>query len=277
MGRDLARTGTYKDVREISQQMRILVDTARRNGYSDDEIMQELPDLYGAGSGGSSCQPTGLHLQSALQQQDVPWSPVVGACPQFLDIFLAWLMAGSCSYNKFGMVGSTSLNTNILTLPDPQFQFDVGPAAAALGVFFPEEWSAEAAYSGIHRVKIAIQVRVLQGGLDPNDLANDLFNTFAFNIIQRGTNTPFVVAFDFGEASDARDSVFVPSAGGYFMAADAPFVPWAFKPELQGFSFEGEAPGIVGTDVYAVQVRLRAYFKRLWQKIPGLPALPRQR
>lgn len=205
----------------------------------------------------------GQKLQDALQQQAVPWDPRLGACPVDLDRFLCWLMRSTCSFNKFGKVGSTPLVTNLLTLPDPDFGFNIGPFRAALGVFFPPEWSAEGAYHGIFRVKIAIDVIILAGALNANDVSDALFEALTFRIIQTGTEDPFTVALNFGEPSDARDSQLVPAAGGYFLPEGMEFVPWFANPAQQGYDFQGVAPGTIGVDSYTVQCRIRSYWKEI--------------
>ncbi len=205
----------------------------------------------------------GQKLQDALQQQGIPWGPKLGACPADLARWLCWLMKSTCSYNKFGKVGSTPLTTNLLALPDPDFGFNIGPFQAALGIFFPPEWSGEGAFHGIYRVKISIDVNVTLGALDPNDIAEALFENLTFRIIQTGTEDPFQVALNFGEPSDARDSALVPSAGGYWLPEGMEFVPFALNPAQQGYDFQGQAPGVIGTDAFTVQCRIRSYWKEI--------------
>ena len=249
----------------IATAIRQVVNQGRQSGLSDGQIANGLQEHCGDlfGPNGSCNIVTGQKLQDALQQQAVPWLPKTDSCPIDLDRFIAWLMRSSCSYNTFGKVASAPLITNTIDLPDPVFGYNISPFAQSLGVFFPNVWSGEGFYHGIYRVKISFEVRIQQSQFTAAEIINSLFESFTFRIIQLGSDDPFTVALNFGEPADARESVFVPSAGGYFLPEGGEFVPWVFQPDIQGYDLTGVAPGEDPTDQYSITARIRTYWREI--------------
>lgn len=186
-----------------------------------------------------------------------PW-----ACPNEYEKLICWWLRGLCSWNKFGKLGHVKLETNLLTLPDADEGFDVGPNLFpnTLGVFAPRDWVAEAVFRGLYRVKVSFQVNVLEGDLQAADIERNLFDTFEFRLLQVGSQDNFHTALNFGDAQDAERSTDTPSQGGFWLCRGEEFV-FGLYPEMYSFDFEGQAPGVVGTDSYTLQARIGCYFK----------------
>jgi len=244
---------------EIGRMMRALDNAAKQNGYSTPEIMQEYcgvcPPQMGAGPYSGAIQST----------RYVPWAPSAGDCPTDVGRLLCWMYKGLCSFNKFGTVSSVALRSNQISLPDPDFDFNIGPEgdAVSLGVFFPRDWVSEAVFHGIYRLKVSFTVSVTQGNLTVEDVRRSLFDDLDFRILQVGTEDNFLVAINIGEAQDAERSTDSPALGGYYLPEGNEFVPFALAPEVFSFDFRGIGPGVVGTDAYNVTTSIRTYWKKV--------------
>lgn len=192
----------------------------------------------------------------------VPWQPELGACPTNLSRLLCWMYKGLCSFNRLGFIGSVRLTTNQITLPDPVNGFAIGPegAATSLGVFFPRDWVAEAAFKGIQRLKVAFTVTVSAGALTPADIQRALFDDLDFRVLQVGSETNLDVALNIGDANDAERSELAPRAGGYYLAEGREFIPFVFAPEVFAFDFRGQGPGTVLVDEYTLSGAIRTWW-----------------
>jgi len=196
----------------------------------------------------------------------IPWQPDLGSCPTNLSRLLCWMYKGLCSFNKFGHIASVRLNTNTITLPDPLVPangFQIGPegAAQAMGVFFPRDWVAEAAFKGIHRLKVSYTVTITEtvSGLTPQDITRALFDDLDFKILQVGSENNIHVAVNIGDANDAERSELAPRAGGFYLAEGREFIPFVFAPEVFAFDFAGQGPGVAG-DIYNVTAAIRTWW-----------------
>jgi hypothetical protein len=106
---------------------------------------------------------------------------------------------------------------------------------------------------------VSFQVNVTEGALAPADIERNLFDSLEFRIIQVGSQDNFHTALNFGDAQDAERSTDTPSQGGFYLCLGEEFV-FGNYPEMFSFDFEGQAPGVVGTDEYSVQARISCYF-----------------
>ncbi len=265
-----------------AQALRQVVDVLRSNGYGNGDIQGMLPDIIRGAAGGvqmpgsgSACDVTQMQqtqdaFSSLGQRQGAEWGPWPnGKCPTNVYAFLAWMMAGSCTFNNFGKTSSTALISNTRTLPDARFDFEVFPGQADIGIPFPQEWSGEAAFHQVYRVKVDIEVRpITLVNFTLEELQRRLFADLTLRVIQFGTDDPVTTAVNFGQAQDAQASAFVPSMGGYFFPRNAKFVPWMWEPSIQAYDLSGVAPGVVGEDEYAVTATFRTY----WELMKGFNA-----
>lgn len=237
---------------------------ANQARQSKEETMNQnmLPVAYkGQPHAGGGC---GVMPISNSGPVFMKWHPELGDCPTNLSRFLCWMFKGLCSFNKFGAIGHVKLLTNALDLPDPDFAFDIGPDnAASLGVFMPRDWVSEAAMKGIFRVKVSFQVLVTEGALTAAEIERQLFDSLEFRILQIGSQDNFHTALNFGDAQDAERSTDTPSQGGYWLCKGDEFVPYIFAPEVFTYDFEGQAPGVVGTNVYTVTALVSSYFRKV--------------
>lgn len=222
------------------------------------QMQAHVPALY---KGGNGC---GYMPVANSGPVFMKWHPELGDCPDNLSRYLCWMFKGLCSFNKFGAIGHVKLITNLITLPDPDFEFDVGAEnAQSLGVFFPRDWVSEAAFKGIFRVKVSFQVRIIEGNYTPEQIENACFNSFEFRILQVASQDNFHTALNFGDAQDAERSTDTPSQGGYWLCKGDEFVPYVFAPEVFTYDFEGQCPGAVGEDSYELTAFISTYFRRV--------------
>lgn len=195
----------------------------------------------------------------------IPWGPELGACPENLAKLLCFIYKASCSYNKFAKLGTVKLRTDAASLPDPNANigFSIGPGQdeQLLGIQFPVEWTGEAMFHGIFRVKVSFNVsNISDGGLTFAQIRDGLFENLDFRVIQSGTEDDYDVAISFGDAHDAQNSDLAPSLGGFYLPCGMEFIPFIWRVELQSFDFRGIAPGGAG-DTYDVAATISAYFK----------------